>query len=160
MGRPPHSGRMTTEQCAAISVKLLNQYHCFDGGIRSGTMNWTRNGETGSINFMVSTDEGHEHICLEYTHTNFSSGEITFLDYQVQLASTPCHFGGRRWWFVCMDCDRRVGLLYLANGEYFLCRHCHDLTYISQKESHSFDRMFLRMGVDRKIGRQLFKNRF
>jgi hypothetical protein len=57
----------------------------------------------------------------------------------VPLAWTPCHYGGQRRWFICPGvvhghvCGRRVAILYGA-GRYFLCRHCCDLTYESQRE--------------------------
>jgi hypothetical protein len=88
------------------------------------------------------------------------------LDYKARLVWTPCNFGGRRWWFVCplvvngRACNRRVGVLYLGGGKYFGCRPCHDLTYESSRESHKFDRMFLRMGIDPKEGKRLFKKGF
>jgi hypothetical protein len=130
-------------------------------------MNWTRNGEkTGSISFVVSAVEGDEYIRFQYTQTDRHSGEKTELDYKVRLEWTACHFGGRRWWFICplvvngRACNRRVGVLYLDGGKYFGCRHCYDLTYESSKTSHQFDRMFLRMGIDPKEAKQLFKERF
>jgi Zn-finger protein len=54
----------------------------------------------------------------------------------VYLDWTPCHFGGQRPWFLCPahGCGRRVALLY--GGAIFACRHCHQLTYQSQRESH------------------------
>ena len=167
MGRWSHSDRQTVEECKEITVKFLNEHHFFAGGVRSGGMKWTRNGEqTGSINFVVSTAEGDEFIRFQYTLTDRHSGEKTELDYKARLDSTPCHFGGRRWWFICplvvsgRACNRLVGALYLGDGNYFGCRHCYDLTYESSKESHKFDSMFLRMGVDPKIGKQLFKEGF
>jgi hypothetical protein len=60
------------------------------------------------------------------------------------LVSTPCHFGGVRWWFQCSGmsvgnpCGRRVGKLYLPPGErYFACRYCHNLIYKACKEHDS-----------------------
>ena len=48
---------------------------------------------------------------------------------------TPCNFGGERPWFVCpeVSCGRRVAVLY-GPGKYFLCRHCYDLRYESQRK--------------------------
>jgi hypothetical protein len=130
-------------------------------------MSWSRGGEkTGSIGFSVSTLEGDEHIRFQYSQTDRHTNEKTELDYKTRLTSTPCHFGGLRWWFICplvvsgRACNRRVGVLYLACGKYFGCRHCHNLTYESSKESHKFDSMFLKMGVDPKIGKQLFRKEF
>jgi hypothetical protein len=130
-------------------------------------MNWTRHGEvTGSIGFVVSTVEGDEYIRFQYTQTNRHSGEKSDLDYKARLDSTPCNFGGRRWWFICplvvngRPCNRRVGVLYIDGGKYLGCRHCHNLTYTSSKESHQFDRMFRRMGIDPKEAKAIFKERF
>jgi hypothetical protein len=53
----------------------------------------------------------------------------------VALSWTACNFGGERPWFVCpgAGCSRRVAVLY-GPGKYFLCRHCYDLRYESQRE--------------------------
>ena len=57
------------------------------------------------------------------------------VSYSVRLAWTPCHFGGRRPWFLCpaQGCARRVAILY--GGAIFACRNCHRLSYASQRES-------------------------
>ncbi len=50
------------------------------------------------------------------------------------MSWTACNFREKRPWFVCPGivngraCHRRVAKLYLGSG-YFLCRHCHDLSY-------------------------------
>jgi hypothetical protein len=53
----------------------------------------------------------------------------------VPLEWTACNFGGERPWFICpgAGCGRRVAVLY-GPGRYFLCRHCYDLCYESQRE--------------------------
>lgn len=62
------------------------------------------------------------------------------ISYPISLSWTPCNFGRSRPWFVCpgvvngVSCERRVAKLYLK-GRYFLCQHCHDLTYLSQQEA-------------------------
>ncbi len=95
MGRWSYSDRRTVEECKDITVKILNEHHLFDGGVRSGRLKWTRNGEqTGNINFAISTTEGDEYIRFRYTVTDRHSGEKTSLDYKAQLDCTPCHFGG------------------------------------------------------------------
>jgi len=62
------------------------------------------------------------------------------------LTMTPCYFGGERYWFVCQgrsdnSCGRRVGVLYLIDGN-FACRLCHDLAYESQQKNHVGKRAF------------------
>jgi len=163
MGRWSYSSRLTVEECKSISTKWLKKYEYFIG-YKSGGMSWNRNGEkTGSIGFNVSTFDGDKYIHFQYTQTDHNTQEKTELDYKVRLVWTSCHFGGRRWSFICplvvngYACNRRVGVLYLASGKYFGCRHCYNLTYESCKESHKFDSMFWKMGINPKEGKQLFK---
>ncbi len=117
----------------------------------------------GGVSFAVSTVAGDEYIRFQYTQTDKHSGEKTELDYKVRLVWTPCHFGGRRWWFICplivngRVCNRRVGVLYLASGKYFGCRHCYNLTYERSKESHKFDALFRKMGITAKEAKEMFQ---
>jgi len=164
MGRWAYSDRWTVEECSAITTKFLNEYNYFNGCVRWGGMNWSRNGEkTGSISFLVSTAPGDEYIRFQYTQTDRETQEKTEFDYKARLDWTPCYFGGRRWWFVCplvmsgQVCGRRVGSLHLGNGKYFGCRHCYNLTYESSKESHKFDCVFRDMGITAKQAKEIFK---
>jgi hypothetical protein len=52
------------------------------------------------------------------------------------LTWTACNFGGERPWFICpgAGCGRRVAVLY-GPGRYFLCRHCYELVYESQRNN-------------------------
>ena len=50
----------------------------------------------------------------------------------VRLTYSTGPRGGKRAWFVCHGCQRRVGLLYHAADLPFRCRICHDLAYPSQ----------------------------
>jgi len=155
MGRWSYSSRWTVEESKSISTKFLNKHHYFDEGVRWGGCNWSRNGEkTGSIGFTVSTVEGDEYVRFQYTQTDRNKARLDW---------TPCHFGGRRWWFICplvvngRVCNRRVGSLHLGSRKYFGCRHCYNLTYESSKESHRFDRVFRNMGITAKQAKELFK---
>ncbi len=60
------------------------------------------------------------------------------------LVWTPCNFGGRRVWFSCPRCARRVAVVYFA-GSLFACRHCYGFSYGCQKESPP-DRTLRRVG--------------
>ena len=42
----------------------------------------------------------------------------------VRITTTPCHFGGVRYWFQCPRCDRRCAILYPQ-----VCRICGDGRY-------------------------------
>lgn len=104
---------------------------------------WTVNGDrTSSIGVWGYAD----HIELAYA----KDGEN--YRYPVRLASTRCHLGGARQWFICpaRGCGRRVAILYLAS-HYFACRRCYNLSYQSQSYSPC-DRALTQAG---KIRRKL-----
>lgn len=116
---------------------------------RSGTMTWT-NGFTdhkSSIGLMVSALEGDGHMQLTYTQTEYN-GEKKKFDYKIPLTTMACRFGGKRRWFICpffrdgQYCGRRVGVLYKC-GDYFACRHCHNLTYHSRNENRRYKNFLL-----------------
>lgn len=49
----------------------------------------------------------------------------------IRLEWTRCNFGGRRPWFICPFCEKRVGKLYQILGG-ISCRKCGNLGYVSQ----------------------------
>jgi hypothetical protein len=83
----------------------------------------------------VIGDEKPEQVILTYRHWSGPGGEWEDVKEPVPLAWTACNFGGERPWFICpgAGCARRVAVLY-GPGRYFLCRHCYDLVYESQRE--------------------------
>ena len=86
-------------------------------------------------------DPFNSYVRLHYTQTD-NDGEKQDFDYRVELVTTPCHYGGKRYWFICplssrgKRCGRRVGVLY-KSGSYFGCRHCHSLCYRSQNQNRN-----------------------
>jgi hypothetical protein len=162
MGRWSYSSRRTVEECKSVTTKFLNKQHYFDGGVLCGDISWNCNGEkTGAISIAVSTINDDEYIRFSYTQPDKTTGDKLTFDYKARIVSTSCNYGGRRWWIICPlginghTCNRRVSALYLA-GKYFGCRHCHNLTYNSSQDSHKFDRVFLKIGLDPKIGKKYF----
>jgi hypothetical protein len=75
-------------------------------------------------------------VILLYRHVSGPGGEWQDGRESVPLSWTACNLGGQRPWFFCpgAGCGRRVVILY-APGCYFLCRHCYDLSYESQREN-------------------------
>ena len=93
-----------------------------------GSLAWKRQGrETGSIRYRMEADC----MVLNYRHRPHG-GEWEDAEEVISFDWTPCNYGGRRRWFLCPHCHRRVALLYGA-GKYFLCRQCCNLTYASQQ---------------------------
>jgi len=130
-----------------ISEQFLKK-HGFLNGWRSGTITWTSgwSGEESSVGIVSDTDVPDPYLKIHYTQTDNYSGEKKEFDYKVQLTTTPCNYGGERYWFVCpvskngIYCGKRVGTLYKA-GDYFACRHCYNLTYSSRNLS-GYAKMF------------------
>jgi hypothetical protein len=71
----------------------------------------------------------------------------------VPLQWTPCNFGGERSWFICpgAGCGRRVAVLYGPN-RYFLCRHCYDLAYQSQRDNKMYRALHRAQDIRRRLG--------
>jgi len=51
------------------------------------------------------------------------------------LVTTPCNYGGVRWWLECPKCHKRVAKLYEDNDD-FACRICLDLEYSSHRQNY------------------------
>ena len=100
-------------------------------------MRWSRaDRETGSIRGVVEGAERPEQVILLYRYRGGLGGEWEDVQERVSFDWTACNFGGERPSFMCpgTGCGRRVAILY-GPGKYFLCRHCYDLVYESQREN-------------------------
>jgi hypothetical protein len=117
MGRYYWDKKDTVEDCRSISISFLKKHGYLTGySCSSGLISWKNcyGEETSSVGIVVSTIEGENFVRFYYTVTDHKSGEKTDYDYNVQLTTTPCNFGGVRCWFICplsrdgVYCGRRV----------------------------------------------------
>jgi hypothetical protein len=75
----------------------------------------------------------------------------------VQLVSTPCRFGGARWWFICPATGRRAVKLYLPNGgQRFLSRQAYQLAYASQAEDRIMRAYRSAAKLQQRLGRSSY----
>lgn len=129
------------EDVKKIEASFLRKHGYFKGW-RNGTITWTSgwSGDKSSVGVEVSTLDGEDYLRIHYTQTEWRTGEKKDFDYKIPLTTTPCVYGGQRYWFICpwykngVYCGRRVAKLY-KDGDYFACRHCYNLTYESRKLS-------------------------
>jgi hypothetical protein len=56
--------------------------------------------------------------------------------YHIEWTTTPCHFGGKRFWLICPFCGEKKLSLFFVDG-WFKCRKCGDLLYDRQRLSRS-----------------------
>ena len=131
--------KQTCEELKRIPVSFLKEKNYLKASWIGGEMSWSvRGNSTGSIS--IDVDPENTRLRCHYTYHG-DSGDIP-RDYNVPLDSTPCYFGGRRYWFRCpmnrygSACNRRVGVLYSRSGM-FGCRRCQDAAYESQQDTHT-----------------------
>jgi hypothetical protein len=117
-------------------------------------LRWSRAGrEMGSIQGVVSDGDLPDQVTLLYRHRRGLGGEWEDVRELVSLAWTACNFGGERPWFICPGarCGRRIALLY-GPGRYFLCRHCYDLVYQSQRDNAMYRALPKAQSIRKRLG--------
>jgi len=127
--------KTTTGECHSLDVRRFYREGLLKPGHWFSWCWWWAEEKVASIGVLVYRDR----LALSYRHRSGSSGDWENVEEPVPLEWTSCNFGGGRPWFVCpgvvhgVSCGRRVAVLY-GPGKYFLCRHCYDLRYESQRE--------------------------
>jgi hypothetical protein len=109
----------------ALDVRKLRPELLVPGG--KSVVNFYRGSErAGSIGLEMRSEQ----VVLRY-HTERRDGTWEEIAQPVSIVFSRCNFGGRRPWFLCPVCKRRVAILYAAG--YFRCRSCLKLAYESQR---------------------------
>lgn len=126
-----------------IDVRQLSRSGCLVPGKR---FDWQwRDG----CNILIEIER--DSIDLLYAISHDSQREDVHIN--VLLSWSSCNYGGKRPWFICpgKGCGRRVAKLYLGR-KYFLCRHCHELAYSSQREGKEFRMMNRAQKICQRLG--------
>lgn len=122
-------GKPCTDEQRSIDVR---RYHR-DGLLVAGntfSITWTRHGETVAS---VLARVGNDCVVFSYRQS-WRGAPWRDCTNTVLLTWTECHYGGKRPWWLCPGCDRRVALIYSGDG-WYACRHCRQLAYRSQRET-------------------------
>ena len=135
------------ESCRIVSDWFTEAIHAEDGA--GTTVSW---GDDVSIRVVLIRDAG-EAVGLEdgdgvnggrrdladgirLIYTTNANSEAVDHDYAVRFDYTEPNYGGVRPWFRCPECGTRRQKLCLPPGGYrFACRDCHDLGYLSSRQS-------------------------
>ena len=149
-GRPSsYGGKQDTSNSMPLDLRKITRKGLLVPG---GSFSWqwlVNDRHVAGISIRVDFNDG---MVLSYRVK--STSEV--VEQRVQTQTTPCHLGGKRYWFTCPQCSKRVAVLY-APGRYFACRHCGGLGYATQKEgagdraSTSADKLRKRMGWEAGI---------
>jgi hypothetical protein len=141
------SGRdgATTDSSNYIDISFLKKRGFLKEGA-SGILNWSVNGRSvGSVVVRYHCND----LKLNYRYLGDVEEKVEQI---VQIVTTPCNYGGFRFWFLCPKCSIRIRILYCA-GKLFLCRHCYELPYQSQCHGR-LDRVITRK---HKLGERIFE---
>ena len=144
--RRPGGKRTTVEASHGFGVRDLRRLGLLAPGAHVGDLTLRR---------LADDRPG---LTVLYTALIGDGGGVVYLDYAVagilladavRIATTPCHFGGRRWHLLCprRGCGRRVEALYFGLW-FFACRRCHGLTYDSTQSRDRRVESYFRGGFD------------
>ncbi len=117
----PHTFPTLLDEVNTVSISKLKEWgYLQPNHWQSGTIRWSRNGETtSSIGISVYTGSDDPHLKLSYKHR----GEPT--EYKVPLVTLPSNLGkGQVWYFICPATGKRCRKLYSV-GRYFLHREAY-----------------------------------
>lgn len=153
-GSGRYGGRPTVESGLTLDInELLRNRIIVPGSQVFGSLRWSKsrtNEEIASLSYEARlVDPEDAWVRLSYSVNG------VLQDYRVELATTPCHYGGRRWWWLCRLSGRRVTKLHLPPGRtLFAARQEYRLAYRSQRgtpldRSHNrLRRLHYRLGAD------------
>lgn len=123
------SARTATDAVRSIDVRRWQRERLLTS--TSFNMKWTRFGQaTASLMVFPEADS----VFLIYRYV-VRGGEWKVKRSTVHLNWTGCFFGGRRAWFLCPYCGRRVAVLRCNNC--VACRDCFGLAYSSTREGRA-----------------------
>ena len=129
-GRYYYHKKATVEESLDVTVFQLKDRGMFNDGHTAAVIEWRmkNTGKESRITIEVNV-LGEPYARFMYGISGRDGNTIPY-DSRISLTTTPCNLGGKRYWFLCPTCSRRVGGLYLAPGEHcFKCRICNNLTY-------------------------------
>jgi hypothetical protein len=132
--------RSAVEDCPSVDANVYARWKFLRPGGRWGIVRWTRGKqEIGSCGVLTWIDDDLA-VCVFF----FNGRKVV-----VPLLWYAPGYGGRRYFFQCPACQRRMRTLRFSRGE-IACRLCHNLTYQGCNESHSRDRLFMLMAAGDK----------
>ncbi len=152
-----NSGRYRTvnagkvEDGLRLDMRVLRRRgYLVPGAIVSGRMAWERRDVcTGMVGLQMELQVAHGLLTISYSRAGQDHHE------EVAIVSTPCRYGGRRFYFVCPGSSARCELLISTRGGPFVSRKASRLTYSTQSVDRLARLQTARMKAeDRAFGRR------
>jgi len=156
----PHTFPTLYNEALQMHISKLKGWGYLDPEqIKSGTLNWSRNGNrTGSISIKANTHNEQPYIELDYKYKNEPR------NYKVFLTSTPSNLNrGKIWYFICPQTKKRCRKLYSIDG-YFLHREAFKgCMYETQTQSKKYRQVDKTLGAyfkSNNLYSELYKKNF
>lgn len=156
----PYTFPTLYNEALQLSISKLKGWgYLAPGQIKSGTINWSRHGESaGSISITANTRSEQPYIELDYKYRDEPR------KYKVYLTSTPSNLNrGEIWYFICPQTNKRCRKLYSIGG-YFLHREAFNgCMYETQTQSKKYRQLDKTLGAYFKIDNlysELYKKNF
>ena len=143
--------RQCVSEARRLDIRALKKQNVLIPGKSTDWAWWKKGGRlAASITIKITSEND---LYLSYS----TNGKI--YAYPVAIQYTHPHLGGRRPWFICNSCGKRVAILYHSDHR-FICRVCAGLTYdICQKSGNTLEEAMSRVDrVRRKLNAQLAPN--
>jgi hypothetical protein len=140
--------KATTDQVRRIDISYMKKQGLLKPNT-VGNLKWSISAQPrGEINYICYKDS----LLLSF-NVRFRGGDWELIEQRISFDRTPCYFGGERLWFLCPNCNKRVGVLYGVR-KLFLCRHCYKLPYSSQNSGY-IDNL---IEQKHKLGERIFEH--
>lgn len=127
-GRRYQGGAPTTEDVRSVDIRWLHR-QCNLLSLGTRTISWSR---CGVPNGSVRIERSPVGLVFWYSLTP-AFGRAIGVKRLVEIEWTETRFSGRRPWFRCPACARRVAAMFISTT--VACRKCLGVRYPSQNES-------------------------
>jgi hypothetical protein len=134
-----HRSKETADNCYHVTIKRLKLAEVMEAGrFVTAVYSW---GDIATIG--VHYYPQNSYIKFVYDAIG-NGGKRQHFNEIVKVSKSSLYLGGFQYFVHCPNCQRRGRTLYRpAYAVRYLCRDCHDLSYISSQESHKDDRGYL-----------------
>jgi hypothetical protein len=156
----PHTFPTLYNEALQLHISKLKGWgYLTPGQIKSGTLDWSRNGNlTGSISIRANTLSERPYIELDYKYRDEPR------NYKVYLTSTPSNLNkGEIWYFICPQTNKRCRKLYSIGGCFFHREAFKGCLYETQTQSKKYRALEKTLGVYFKsdeLYSELYKKNF
>jgi len=121
--------KIELDKLIRLSISDLKHNGLLEERYNSGVFEFVQGHTKNIIGIEVKIASDEKYVRFMYSKKE-QNGEREY-DYRVCLETTPCNYGGVRYWFYCPFCprvyvedyERRARTLYFYNS-LFVCRHC------------------------------------